>query len=119
HYLRARGGGDGARARHPRRGRGGLPARRLVRQAPQANGCLGRVLRQGRNGRGQGGANHGAQSLSRLRRNTREEQLQWHAYTSVHTPYNAGSIKGAWLDLEDYADRDAFLEACRELHNVL
>src|SRR5262249_442452 len=54
HYLRARGGGDGARARHPRRGGGGLPARRFVRQAPQADGRLGRVLRQGRNGRGEG-----------------------------------------------------------------
>ena len=40
-------------------------------------------------------------------------------YVGTYAKYNAGSIKGAWLDLEDYADRDAFLEACRELHNVL
>ena len=37
-------------------------------------------------------------------------------YVGTYAKYNAGSIKGAWLDLEDYADRDAFLEACRELH---
>src|SRR5262249_49020534 len=55
HHLRARGGGDGARTRNPRRGGGGLPARRFVRQTPQADGRLGRALRQGRNGRGQGG----------------------------------------------------------------
>ena len=39
----------------PERGRGGLPARRPVREAPQADGRLGRVLRQGRDGRWQGG----------------------------------------------------------------
>src|SRR5262245_15574313 len=55
HHLRARGRGDGARARYPRRGGGGLSARRLVRQAPQADGRLGRALRQDRDGRGQGG----------------------------------------------------------------
>src|SRR4029077_9092442 len=33
----------------------GLPKRRLVRQAPQADGRLGGVLRQDRDGRGQGG----------------------------------------------------------------
>src|SRR5262245_10389407 len=37
-------------------------------------------------------------------------------YVGTYAKYNAGSIKGAWLDLEDYSDRDAFLEACRELH---
>lgn len=37
-------------------------------------------------------------------------------YVGTYAKYNNGSIKGAWLDLEDYADRDAFLEACAELH---
>lgn len=37
-------------------------------------------------------------------------------YVGTYAKYNAGSIKGAWLDLEDYADRDSFLEACAELH---
>lgn len=37
-------------------------------------------------------------------------------YVGTYAKYNGGSIKGAWLDLEDYADKDAFLEACRELH---
>jgi antirestriction protein len=37
-------------------------------------------------------------------------------YVGAYAKYNAGSIKGTWLDMEDYADRDAFLEACRELH---
>jgi len=37
-------------------------------------------------------------------------------YVGTYAKYNNGSIAGAWLDLEDYADRDAFLKACRELH---
>jgi antirestriction protein len=37
-------------------------------------------------------------------------------YVGTYAKYNAGSIKGAWLDLEDYSDRDAFLAACAELH---
>lgn len=37
-------------------------------------------------------------------------------YVGTYAKYNNGSIKGAWLDLDDYADRDAFLAACRELH---
>ena len=37
-------------------------------------------------------------------------------YVGTYAAYNNGSIKGAWLDLEDYSDRDAFLKACAELH---
>ena len=37
-------------------------------------------------------------------------------YVGTYAKYNAGSIAGQWLDLEDYADRNAFLEACHELH---
>jgi antirestriction protein len=37
-------------------------------------------------------------------------------YVGTYAKYNSGSIKGAWLSLEDYADRAAFLEACAELH---
>jgi antirestriction protein len=37
-------------------------------------------------------------------------------YVGTYSKYNSGSIKGAWLDLEDYSDKDAFLSACRELH---
>lgn len=37
-------------------------------------------------------------------------------YVGTYAKYNSGSIKGAWLDLEDYGDRDAFLAACAELH---
>ena len=37
-------------------------------------------------------------------------------YVGTYAAYNNGSIKGAWLDLEDYSDREAFLEACAELH---
>lgn len=37
-------------------------------------------------------------------------------YVGTYAKYNSGSIAGKWLDLEDYADREAFLEACRELH---
>lgn len=38
-------------------------------------------------------------------------------YVGTYAKYNSGSIKGAWLDLEDYADRDAFLQACATLHS--
>jgi antirestriction protein len=37
-------------------------------------------------------------------------------YVGTFNKYNSGSIKGAWLDLENYSDKDAFLSACRELH---
>lgn len=37
-------------------------------------------------------------------------------YVGTYAKYNSGSIKGAWLNLEDYSDREAFLSACRELH---
>ena len=38
-------------------------------------------------------------------------------YVGTYGKYNAGSIQGAWLDLSDYTDRDAFYEACAELHS--
>jgi antirestriction protein len=37
-------------------------------------------------------------------------------YVGTYQKYNNGSIEGAWLDLEDYADHDEFIEACMELH---
>lgn len=37
-------------------------------------------------------------------------------YVGTYHKYNCGSIAGKWLDLEDYADSDGFLAACRELH---
>ena len=37
-------------------------------------------------------------------------------YVGTYGKYNAGSIAGQWLDLEDYADKDDFLSACAELH---
>lgn len=37
-------------------------------------------------------------------------------YVGTYGKYNAGSIEGKWLDLEDYADKDAFLEACQDFH---
>ena len=37
-------------------------------------------------------------------------------YVGTYAKYNAGNLKGAWLDLSDYSDRDSFLEACAELH---
>lgn len=38
-------------------------------------------------------------------------------YVGTYAKYNSGSIKGEWLDLDDYSDRDSFIEACRELHS--
>ena len=37
-------------------------------------------------------------------------------YVGTCNAYNEGSLKGAWLDLEDYDDQDDFMRACRELH---
>lgn len=38
-------------------------------------------------------------------------------YVGTYGKYNAGSIKGAWLDLEDYTNKDEFIKACYELHS--
>src|ERR1051325_1051 len=37
-------------------------------------------------------------------------------YVGTYAKYNAGSLKGDWLDLSDYSDKDEFYEACKELH---
>lgn len=37
-------------------------------------------------------------------------------YVGTYAKYASGSIAGAWLDLEDYKDHDAFIAACHELH---
>lgn len=37
-------------------------------------------------------------------------------YVGTYKKYNNGSLKGAWLDLSDYGDYDAFLAACKKLH---
>ena len=37
-------------------------------------------------------------------------------YVGTYKKYNEGSLKGKWLDLDDYNDKDEFLEACQELH---
>jgi len=38
-------------------------------------------------------------------------------YVGTFAKYNAGSIGGAWLKLDDYTDREEFLEACAKLHS--
>lgn len=38
-------------------------------------------------------------------------------YVGTYNKYNNGSIRGDWIDLEDYADKEEFLQACRELHS--
>lgn len=37
-------------------------------------------------------------------------------YVGTYAKYNAGSLFGKWLDLEDYSDRDELYRACAELH---
>ena len=37
-------------------------------------------------------------------------------YVGTYGKYNAGSIKGQWLDLEDYANKQEFIDACYKLH---
>lgn len=38
-------------------------------------------------------------------------------FCSTYKKYSEGSIKGQWLDLEDYDDHADFMRACRELHS--
>ena len=38
-------------------------------------------------------------------------------YVGTYEKYNCGSIKGKWLDLHDYSDKEDFLEACKKLHS--
>ena len=38
-------------------------------------------------------------------------------YVGTYHKYNCGSIEGAWLDLDDYADANEFYQACEELHS--
>lgn len=38
-------------------------------------------------------------------------------YVGTYAKYTAGSLKGAWLDLSDYSDKDEFIAACKELHS--
>lgn len=37
-------------------------------------------------------------------------------YVGTYKKYNEGSLEGAWLDLDDYSDKDEFLAACFDLH---
>ena len=47
---------------------------------------------------------------------TGTEKSDPRVYVGTYGKYNNGSIKGAWLNLADYADKDAFYAACAELH---
>lgn len=49
-------------------------------------------------------------------KSTETETTEPRLYVGTYAKYTAGSIKGAWLTLTDYADKDDFLTACRELH---
>lgn len=37
-------------------------------------------------------------------------------YVSTYRKYACGSLKGKWLDFDDYNDLDDFMEACEDLH---
>ena len=37
-------------------------------------------------------------------------------YVGTYKKYGEGSLGGKWLDLEDYADHEDFIEACKDLH---
>ena len=37
-------------------------------------------------------------------------------YVSTHRKLNSGMLDGAWLTLEDYANKAEFMDACLELH---
>jgi len=38
-------------------------------------------------------------------------------YCGTYGKYAAGSLAGKWFDLEDYSDKDDFIEACQEFHD--
>lgn len=38
-------------------------------------------------------------------------------YVGTYAKYNAGSLDGKWFDLDDYTDKDDFLEACQDYHD--
>jgi len=38
-------------------------------------------------------------------------------YVGTYAKYNSGSIFGKWLEISDYYDKAAFIEACSELHS--
>jgi len=38
-------------------------------------------------------------------------------YVGSYKKYSEGRLKGAWLDLEDYDNREDFYEACKALHD--
>ena len=46
----------------------------------------------------------------------RTQQFEPKVYVGTYGKYNDGSIQGAWMDLLDYPDKEAFYTACRELH---
>lgn len=37
-------------------------------------------------------------------------------YVGTYAKYNAGNLSGEWLYLDDYTDKEDFLEACKKLH---
>ena len=44
-------------------------------------------------------------------------KLTARVYVGTYAKYDSGSIAGEWLDLEKYANKESFIEACRALHN--
>lgn len=53
-----------------------------------------------------------------MKKNLKEEtSVKPSVYVGTYRKYNEGSLKGKWLNLEDYADEDEFLKACFELHS--
>ena len=43
--------------------------------------------------------------------------MTYRIYVGTYSKYNSGSLKGEWLDLEDYSCKQDFYEACAELHS--
>ena len=37
-------------------------------------------------------------------------------YVGTYAKYNNGSIHGAWVDLEEFSNKEDFLNHCREIH---
>lgn len=46
----------------------------------------------------------------------KEIEMTYRVYVGTYAKYSVGSMRGKWLDLEDYADKEEFINACYELH---
>ena len=61
---------------------------------------------------------HGAAgSMHECTRHSQIMETDMQVYVGTYAKYNNGDLTGDWLKLEDYADEEEFLKACKVIHN--